>query len=243
MPNKSPWIWCLKRIHISLRFSSFGFREFKSISRNAFQFPLPAIWANLISILRYTEGFSFPLWLPSPALHTCTRADSPTRQPRGLPDGLLKEGTQKPAELYRIYKNRKRRTRILFFSHGDAGSSLHFSSYEKAQSTRYVPTTQVMLGHLATWCVTKPEIKPSCSKKASLLRPLYIKYDLRTPCYLNSDKVKYRSDIFFVLASQSMAQSYSQTEETKNCTWSFRCLPLGGKESNLYTWAEVRQSQ
>lgn len=115
MPNKSPWIWYLKIIHILLRFSSFGFREFKSISRNAFQFPLPTIWANLLSILRYTEGFSFPLWLPCPALHTCTRADSPTRQPKGLPGGVLKEGTQKPAEHYRIYKNRKRRITILFF--------------------------------------------------------------------------------------------------------------------------------
>lgn len=44
-------------------------------------------------------------------------------------------------------------------------SSLHLSSADKAQSARSVPTTQVMLGNLITWCVTKPEIKFSCSGK------------------------------------------------------------------------------
>lgn len=202
-----------KNSYLDYFFSSLGFRAFKSISRNAYQFPLPTTWANLISILRYTEGFSFTLWLPSAALHTCTRAGGPTGQPRGFPDGLLKEATKKPAEHYRIYKNRKRRITIMDTV---VLSSLHLSSDDKAQSTRSVPTTQVTLSHLITWCVTKPEIKFSCSRKAALLRFPDIKYDLRSPCYLNSDKERNRSDIFFVSGFQSMAQSCSQTEETKN---------------------------
>lgn len=126
-----------------------------------------------------------------------------TAPPGSLGGSLMvcsRKQQKKPAEPCRIYKNRERSITI----YGD-GDSVFPALAQLWESTEY----EICSYHT----VTKPEIKLSCSRKAALLRSLGIKDDLRTPHYINSDKEKYRSDIFFVSGSQSTAQSCSQRRQ------------------------------
>lgn len=108
---------------------------------------------NITSILRYTEEFSFTVCLPSQELHACIRADSLTRQSRWFVDGLLKEATQKPAEHYRIYKNRRRRISMLFFTYG-----IWFCLPCTCTVTRKHRVPDMFLLHRSCWGIWLPDM-------------------------------------------------------------------------------------
>lgn len=93
------------------------YKHHKVIFSNSYSLPCEL---NIRSVLRYTEGFRFTVQSFCFHLKHCTLELALTASPDSLGSllvvCLLKEPTQKPAEHYRIYKNRRKKISISFFT-------------------------------------------------------------------------------------------------------------------------------